>query len=67
MDGTALRHEIGLPDTGFLVLYAGNFGMAQGLATLVESARLFQETKDHRVHFVLAGDGAESHLLKSKA
>ena len=67
VDGSALRREIGLPESGFVVLYAGTFGMAQGLTTVLESAALFQESKTEDIYFVLAGDGAESDILKAKA
>lgn len=67
VDGSGLRLEIGLPERGFIVLYAGTFGMAQGLTTVLESAALFQGDNVKDIHFVLAGDGAESDVLKAKA
>jgi glycosyltransferase involved in cell wall biosynthesis len=67
VDGSSLRREIGLPERGFIVLYAGTFGMAQGLTTVLESAALLQESKNQEIYFVLAGDGAEVDLLKAKA
>lgn len=67
VDGSSLRREIGLPEDGFVVLYAGTFGMAQGLTTVLESAALFQQNGNEKIHFVLAGDGAEGDFLKTKA
>jgi colanic acid biosynthesis glycosyl transferase WcaI len=52
--GAALRAELGLGDV-FLVLYAGIHGIAQGLETVVETARLVQSDPDTRILFV--GEG----------
>ena len=52
--GAALRVESGLGDT-FLVLYAGIHGIAQGLETVVEAARLLEH--DHRIRFLFVGEG----------
>jgi colanic acid biosynthesis glycosyl transferase WcaI len=62
-----MRQEIGAEDAEFVALYAGTFGLAQGLSTVLEAAALMQDAGDHRVRFVLAGDGAESDLLRAKA
>ncbi|MFB3916896.1 MAG: glycosyltransferase family 4 protein [Terriglobales bacterium] len=67
ISGDAIRAEIGTPPSDFLVLYAGTFGLAQNLSTVLEAAALLQETNERTVHFVLAGDGAESDLLREKA
>jgi glycosyltransferase involved in cell wall biosynthesis len=52
--GAALKSELGLDDA-FLVLYAGIHGIAQGLETIVEAARLLQD--DAAIHFLLVGEG----------
>jgi glycosyltransferase involved in cell wall biosynthesis len=52
--GAALRSELGLGDA-FLVLYAGIHGIAQGLETVVESARMLE--RDRRICFLFVGEG----------
>jgi len=49
--GRAVRERLGLGDR-FVALYAGIHGVAQGLETVLEAARLRPE-----VHFLLIGDG----------
>jgi len=49
-----VRRELGL-ESQFIVLYAGIHGLAQGMETLVEAARLLRERQD--VHFVFVGEG----------
>ncbi len=63
-DGTVLRRELGL-EGKFAVLYAGTMGLAQGLAGVLEAARLLEG--DDRIRFVLAGDGAERERLVAAA
>jgi glycosyltransferase involved in cell wall biosynthesis len=43
-------------EEGFVVLFAGNIGAAQGVDVIVEAALLVQENKD--IHFVIMGDGS---------
>jgi glycosyltransferase involved in cell wall biosynthesis len=62
-----MRQEIGAENAEFVALYAGTFGLAQGLSTVLEAAAMMQGAGNHRVRFVLAGDGAESDLLHAKA
>lgn len=45
----------------FVVLYGGNIGLAQGLDTLLETARLLKEIRD--IHLVLVGSGVEKERL----
>ncbi|NLS77781.1 MAG: glycosyltransferase family 4 protein [Chloroflexi bacterium] len=52
--GLKLRQELGL-GSRFVVLYAGIHGLAQGMETLVEAARLLQDQPD--VHFLFVGEG----------
>ncbi len=49
-----LRQELGL-GSRFLVVYAGIHGLAQGMETLAEAARLLQNEPD--VHFLFVGEG----------
>lgn len=50
----AFRRELGV-GAAFVVTYAGNLGMAQGLDVLLEAAALLRDRKD--IVFVLVGDG----------
>jgi len=52
--GATLRDELGLNDA-FVVLYAGIHGIAQGLETVIEAARLLQAEAD--IHFLFVGEG----------
>ena len=46
----------------FVVMFAGNLGMVQGLETVVEAAALLQHRAD--IHFVLVGDGSDRPRLE---
>ncbi|MEO6007389.1 MAG: glycosyltransferase family 4 protein [Vicinamibacteraceae bacterium] len=54
-DGNALAARLGL-EGAFVLLYAGNLGRAQELATLIEGAARLSD--DPRVHLLVVGDGA---------
>ena len=60
-----LARTLGL--SGKLVVgYVGTIGMAHGLTTLLEAARLMQnETASPEVHVLLLGDGSEKDRLKA--
>lgn len=59
-----LRDELNLPDD-FLVTYAGNLGLAQGLPHLLEGAALLQDRGDD-VKFLLVGDGPLRNRLQQQ-
>jgi glycosyltransferase involved in cell wall biosynthesis len=59
-----MRSELGLADQ-FLAVYAGIHGVAQGLETVIEAARLLQD--DPRFHFLLIGDGPKKAELSQLA
>lgn len=59
-----LRAELGLQDK-FVALYAGIHGLAQGLETIVEAARLLQDQPDF--HFLLVGDGPKKAEIAALA
>lgn len=59
-----LRSELGLGE-GFIAIYAGIHGLAQGLETVVEAARLLQDEPD--VHLLLVGDGPRKAALQELA
>jgi glycosyltransferase involved in cell wall biosynthesis len=49
----------------FVVLFAGNMGLAQGLDTVLEAAEALSEMPD--IQFVLIGDGVEEKHLRKEA
>ncbi|MEA2574038.1 MAG: hypothetical protein QOH93_1336 [Chloroflexia bacterium] len=55
-----LRRELGLEDA-FVVLYAGIHGIAQGLETVLEAAKLLQE--EPGIQFVMLGEGPRKAAL----
>lgn len=59
-DGNPLLEALGLTDA-FVVLYAGNLGRPQELATLVAGAE--QLAADPRFHLLVVGDGARRGWL----
>jgi len=58
----AFEHE--LVDK-FVVLYAGNIGLSQGLETVLLAARLLENHP--RIRFVFVGDGTARELLQTEA
>ena len=56
------RHKLG---DKFVVLYAGNIGMSQGLETLLEAARQLQD--EPSMQFVIVGDGTTKADLERQA
>ena len=63
-DLQALRRMHDLPDTG-IVLYAGTFGRANAIPTLVQTARRLQHRSD--LCFVFAGHGYHESTLHAAA
>lgn len=55
------RQEWGL-ENHFIAIYAGILGIAQGLETVLQAARLLQDQPEF--HFVLIGDGPEKERLR---
>ncbi len=49
----------------FIVLYAGNLGLSQGLENVLSAAKILAAQED--IRFVLVGDGSERENLQSKA
>lgn len=47
----------------FVVLYAGNMGPPNDLASIVEAAAIFQEEKNEDIHFVFIGAGVKRSWL----
>lgn len=63
LDGAnSYRRELDLPDTAYVVLYAGNIGAKQALPVVLDAAgRLADESG---IVFVIAGDGPEKRNLQ---
>ena len=58
-----LFDELSLDEKDFTVVYAGNFGRAQGVKTVFDAAMILKERKD--IKFVLFGGGEEYEELKN--
>lgn len=56
------RKALGLPE-GFLATYVGTHGLAHGLNTVLEAAKL----TGNSVRFLLVGEGAQKQALKERA
>ena len=54
LDVASLRHELGFGDK-FVILFAGNFGLVQGLDSVIKAAELLQNEPNFLIVFV--GDG----------
>lgn len=65
---TSKRNEVLLKELGligkFNVVYAGNIGKAQGLASVLEAAHIIEETHPE-IRFIFVGSGVEADSLKS--
>lgn len=48
----------------FIALYSGNLGVKHGLEIILQAAAL---SKNHKIRFVICGDGARRAVLESKA
>ncbi len=59
-----IRRELRLEDK-FVAVYAGIHGLAQGLETIVETARLLKDNQ--QLHFLLIGDGPKKAELVTLA
>lgn len=58
------RAKHGFSPNEFLAIYAGNLGIKQGLALLLEAAELLRSDRDIRI--VIAGDGAARESLEKE-
>ncbi|MDM4718317.1 glycosyltransferase family 4 protein [Micromonospora sp. WMMA1363] len=59
------RARLGLSRDDFVVMYAGNLGVAQRLDVAVEAMEHLRDLPD--VHLVLVGDGVQRPLLRERA
>ncbi len=60
--GRDLRSELHLDDR-FVVMFAGNLGLVQGLETVIDAATVCRD--DPRILFALVGDGADRSRLEA--
>lgn len=60
----ALIHEFDLDPQKFLVVYAGNFGAAQGASVVIDAAEILKD--DDRIQFVIFGGGSEFESAKNQ-
>ena len=60
---TALRDRLGL--TGFVVLYAGNFGKYHNFNTILDAAKRLQKA-DVPITFAMIGNGAQEQTIKAR-
>jgi len=62
-DCDLFRKEWGVDDETTVVLYSGNMGEKQGLEVIIEAAGKL--SNDHKIRFVLCGDGAaREHFIE---
>ena len=51
-----------LPENKFIIMFAGNLGVAQSLTTIVRAAT---EVRDYPIHWVFLGDGRQKEWLEN--
>ncbi len=64
-ENNELFEQFNISRDKFVVVYAGNFGKAQGADVILQTAELLKEEKD--IQFVIFGSGSEFELAKEKA
>jgi len=64
-DRAAARASLGIADGVFLAGFVGTTGMAQGLETMLEAARLCRDRSD--IRWLVMGEGAERAKLEERA
>lgn len=60
-----LLEEYGIERNDFVVVYAGNFGISQGVKVIIDAAALLKDEED--IKFVLFGGGTEYEKIKGYA
>lgn len=60
-----LYQELSLDPQKFYVVYAGNFGVSQGIGTILKAAELLKEETE--ISFLLFGGGAEYEKIRAEA
>ena len=51
-----------VPKDKFIIMFAGNLGVAQSLETIIEAAN---KVKEYPIHWIFVGDGRQSEWLKN--
>jgi glycosyltransferase involved in cell wall biosynthesis len=51
-----------LPENKFIIMFAGNLGVAQSLETIIRAA---EKIKDYPIHWVFLGDGRQKEWLEN--
>ena len=60
-----LYEKLNLDPQKFYVVYAGNFGVSQGIGTILKAAEILKEEKN--ISFLLFGGGAEYEKIRAEA
>jgi glycosyltransferase involved in cell wall biosynthesis len=66
IDGSEVRFEYNLTDR-FSLAYFGTMGLANGLGFVLDAASELKRRGEHKIVFILHGDGMERSMLESKA
>lgn len=61
LEGAKERQEV--PNSGFVVMFAGNLGAAQSLDSIVEAA---EQLREENIHWVFLGDGRQREWLEKE-
>ena len=62
-----LSQKVKTPHDKFIILFAGNLGMAQYLDNVLEAASIIQKKKEDNILFVFLGEGVEKQRLMDKS
>jgi len=65
-DGGAVRAKLGVGQDSILATYVGTVGMAHGIGTVLEAARVLR-TRAPGIHLAVIGDGAERAGIEARA
>lgn len=66
IDAREAREHLAWPRNATLAVHTGNMGAKQGLANVVEAARIADQ-RGASIHFVLVGDGGERAALEDRS
>lgn len=57
-----LIKELGIDSNSYIIVYAGNFGISQGVEVIIEAAKILKNNRE--IVFVLFGSGSEYERIK---
>lgn len=63
LDSSKNKYSSLIPDSRFVIMFAGNLGVAQSLETIINAALI---TKDYPIQWVFLGDGRQSQWLRDQ-